>query len=551
MADQVSVAIRLQGAQKFVADSTRAALALHGIGDAADDASKKARVMGGAFSSAASMGERALGALGGAAKYASIGVGALGAAGVVMGLKFNAQVESARLRFGLFTNDVEGLTKAVQAIDVKSQFNFGDLSDAAALFGNNGIQNIPKTLQAAANAAAASGKGTEGFKSIAIALSQIAAKGRLSQEEINQLNEAGAPGAQRIIAEHFHLTAKQLQNLGGQSLDAKEALKALTDEWTSGKMASAAEAQTKTLGGQWALLTGNLQKLSGAATAGLASGLEHGVLPAANRAVEAITNIFGEKGLSNEQKLQRARAVIRRELGPVWQDIKHDIDEADIPGKLGDAVAAATPRILDAMGDIAPKAAKAFVEGWMHSGPEAQVITALFLGNALRKSDFGKAVFSSGKGGKAGETVSKVLGSRGATPKNPLWVAVVNGEGVPGGKKGVPAAIKDTVKTAGPLALRVGGPVAAAVGTDIGAYYAFRHFAPDAWRHNYNSRGGGDSVARQAERQIPAPGFGGGTPGALNINNTLTIDGKAFAGVTAQYTQLETGRLAATRVASH
>jgi hypothetical protein len=114
-----------------------------------------------------------------------------------MGLKFNAQVESARLRFGLFTNDVDGLTKSVQAIDMKSAFNFGDLSDAAALFGNNGVQNIPKTLQAAANAAAASGKGTEGFKSIAIALSQIAAKGRLSQEEINQLNEAGAPGAQR------------------------------------------------------------------------------------------------------------------------------------------------------------------------------------------------------------------------------------------------------------------------------------------------------------------------------------------------------------------
>jgi tape measure domain-containing protein len=419
--------------------------------------------MGGAFSSAANVGGRAFGALAGQAKYLTVGLGAAGAAGVLMGLKFNAQVESARLRFGLFTNDVDGLTKSVQAIDMKSAFNFGDLSDAAALFGNNGVQDIPKTLQAAANAAAASGKGTEGFKSIAIALSQIAAKGRLSQEEINQLNEAGAPGAQAIIAKHFNLTAKQLQNLGGQGLDAKEAIQALTDEWTSGKMAKAAEAQTRTLGGQWMLLTGNMQKLAGAATAGLASGLEHGVLPAANRAVEQITAIFGDKGLTNEQKLARARTVIRRQLGPVWEDIKHDIDEADIPGKLGDAVAAATPKILDAMGEIAPKAAKAFVDGWLHSGPEAQLITALFFGNKLRKSDFGKALFSGGTGGGKGGAVSTLLGTRGATPKNPVWVAVASGKGLGDSVKDIAKKTAVPASVAARVAASVGG------GEELGA----------------------------------------------------------------------------------
>jgi tape measure domain-containing protein len=551
--DEVSVAIRLRNAQKFAADSARSALALHGIGDAADDASRSARAMGGAFSSAANVGGRAFGALASQAKFLGIGLGAVGAAGVAMGLKFNAQVESARLRFGLFTNDVEGLTKAVQAIDLKSQFNFGDLSDAAALFGNNGVQNIPKVLQGAANAAAASGKGTEGFKSIAIALSQIAAKGRLSQEEINQLNEAGAPGAQRIIAEHFKLTAKELQNLGGQGLDAQEAIKALTDEWTSGKMAKAAEEQTKTLGGQWALLTGNIQKLTGAATAGLASELEHGVLPAANRAVEAITEIFGREGLTNEQKLAQAREVIRRELGPVWQGIKQDIDQADIPGKLGDAVAAATPRILDAMGDIAPKAAKAFVDGWLHSGPEAQLITALFLGNKLRKSDFGQALFS--KGGKAGQVASSVLGARGATPKNPLWVAVVNGDTVPG--KGVPTAVKDAAKTAtGAVAARaaVAARFAGAAGAGdlalsaapLAGILALAKYGAD---HNFNyaTKGPGSNAAGYIPGGGAAPGFGGGTPGALNIN--LNVDGKTVSRVTATSDQIEQGRLAAAQAA--
>jgi tape measure domain-containing protein len=283
------------------------------VGAAAETAGAKAQMMGAKFTKASDKATVSLGKLVGAIGIVqgAQGLGRLAAAGVKWGLSFNAQVESARLRFGLFTDDVQGLTKAVQQIDMKSAFNFGDLSDAAALLGNSGVRDIPGVLQAAANAAAASGRGTQALNSITIALSQIASKGRVSQEEINQLNEAGAPGAQRIIAQHFHLTAKELMNLGNQGLDAKEAIKALTAEWTSGKMAKAAEQQTHTLGGQWMLLTGNMQKAAGAATLGLAHGLEKNVLPAANRAAEQITKIFGNEGLSNEEKLRRARAVIK------------------------------------------------------------------------------------------------------------------------------------------------------------------------------------------------------------------------------------------------
>jgi hypothetical protein len=100
-------------------------------------------------------------------------------------------------------------------------------------------------------------------------------------------------------------------------------------------MAKAAKDQTATLGGQWMLLTGNMQKAAGAATAGLAKDLEKNVLPAANRASQEIGKIFGKEGLSNEEKLRQARAVIRRELGPVADDLKEKLDEADIPEHLG------------------------------------------------------------------------------------------------------------------------------------------------------------------------------------------------------------------------
>jgi tape measure domain-containing protein len=552
MADDVSISIRLRNAAKFVKDSAQAAKSVRDIGSATTGAAGAAARMGGAVQAAAHGMNGALGAAASQAHILALGVGAAAAAGVKMGLSFNAQIESARLRFGLFTDDVDGLTKAVQRIDMTSAFNLADLSDAAALLGNSGVEDIPNVLQAAANAAAASGRGAPALNSIAIALSQIASKGRLSQEEINQLNEAGAPGAQRIIAEHFHLTANELQNLGGQGLDAREAIEALTAEWTSGRMAQAAEAQTRTLGGQWDLLTGNIQKLSGAATESLAAGLREKALPAVNDAVQHITEIFGREGLSNEQKIAEARAVIIRELGPIWHELAQEIDHADIPGKLGQAVAAATPRMLNAMADIAPQAAKAFVDGWLASGPEAQVITALFLGNKLRKSDFGKALFTAGSGsGKS--SAATLFAGRGATPTNPVWVRIV------GGKGGVLDTAEDLGKKTGAAA--IGGRAAWAVAR-MGGLAEFGSVAAGAVplagilglakygsSHNFDfaSRAGGGSVRQQASRQLPAPGFGGGPPGALNIN--LNVDGKTVSRVTATTDQIEQGRLAAARAA--
>jgi len=546
MAEEVAIAIRLRNAQKFVSDANKAARSITNIKDQTGAAGRAARAMGGAYASATNTMSRGFGAAASQAKYLAVGLGAVGVAGAKMGLSFNAQIESARLRFGLFTDDVDGLTKAVQKIDMTSAFNLADLSDAAALFGNSGITDIPKVLQASANAAAASGKGVEGLKSIAIALSQISSKGRLSQEEINQLNEAGAPGAQRIIAEHFQLTAKELQNLGGQGLDAKEAIAALTAEWTSGKMARAAEAQTKTLGGQWNLLTGNVQKLSGAATESLAAGLRDTALPAVNKAVNEITRIFGQEGLSNEAKLRQARNVIVRELGPVWSDISDEISEAHIPDKLGAAVKAATPMVLDAMADIAPKAAKAFIDGWLASGPEAQVITALFLGNKLRKSDFGKAL-SGGKGAK-GAAGSLFGGARGATPKNPVWVAVVNDAPGSGGKgKGIKETIKDVAKIGGPAALAArAAPIAGAAGAvaGLGGVLVAQYKLAQATRGNdFPSRAGGASVRDQAAGTISAPGFG--NTGITRVEIPVSIDGQRVARATAVYDQVEAGRAAA------
>lgn len=393
------------------------------------------------------------------------------AAGVKWGLSFNAQVESARQRFKLFTDDVSGLTAAVQGIDRTSQFNFGDLSDVAAQLGNAGVaaDKIPQVLQGIANAAAASGKGTQGLQSIGLAISQIASKGRLAGDEIEQLNEAGAPGATKTIAQAFNLTAKQLNNLAGNGIDATKAIQVLTNEWTSGRMANAAKAQLTTLGGQWQLFTGNAQKLAGAATAGLAMGLEKNVLPAANRAVDQITKIFGEEGLTNEEKLRRARTVIETQLGPIWDDVKHQIDEANIPEHFGEAVGAALPKLAQAAAEAAPGAAKAFIDGWLHSGPWVQFLSVAYLAKKL--GAFGAVGNLLGKGAGGGMSVG---GKAGVVP---VYVTNWGGKdapGIPGGasEKGATSWLKRAAKfaTSGEAAAGViGGPELAGAGAGLGA----------------------------------------------------------------------------------
>lgn len=464
MADDVDIRIRLR-------DAAQAAQGVHQVRDEIDELRPAARraaqgvqQLGSAVSHAASVGARGMSLLAYHSRYAGVAVAGAGVAAVKMGLTYNAQVESARERFRLFTNDVNGLSAAVSKIDMSSAFNFADLSDAAALLGNSGVQaqRIPQILQGIANAAAASGKGTAGLQQMALAISQIASKGRLQGDELLQLTEAGAPGVQRTIQQQFGLTAKQLGNIGAQGLSANEAIGALTKTWTSGKMAQAASRQIHTLGGQWDYFTGALQKTAGAATEGLANGLEHNVLPAASRAADKITQIFGDKGLTDTEKLRRARKVIERELGPVWDGIKRDIDQADIPGHLGDAVGAAIPKMAAGAAHAAPHVASAFVSAWLNSGPWAQLLSALYLG---KKFGAGSLV-TKGLGSAIGKAASSELAAKGSTPANPMWVAVVNGTpGAPGlpGKGDSPL---DKIRKAG----RYAGPLA--VGA---AYWEFVH----------------------------------------------------------------------------
>jgi tape measure domain-containing protein len=511
MADDVSIRVRLTDAARAEADAKRVAAGVKGIGSAAELAGRQATRGMGAYTRAVEGSARGIGGLVRQSRYGIAGLGALGLAGVKWGLSYNAQVESARQRFKLFTDDVDGLTKSLQGIDASSQFDFGNLSDAAAMLGNQGVKDIPNVLQGIANAAAASGGGTDALLSIARAMGQIQGKGKLSMEEVGQLNDALAPGVYDAINKRLGVTKDQLNNLGNEGIDAKDAIGALTDEWTSGKMAKAASDNLKTIGGQWQLLTGNLQKDAGALTSGLTKALERDVLPAANRAAQAINKIVNNNDLSDEEKWRQIRRTIVRELGPFADDIKDWIDRADIPEHLGEVIGSAGSAMAAGAAKAAPHAVKAFVDTWMASPMWVKLMSVLYVGAKVKAA---RGV--GGGGGLAGSLLGK-----GSSPANPMWVAVVNGKvpGVPTVPGGPTKAEEQKAESLGSKVIKVGKTAAgaggalaapevaagaaglAALGGLVAALVASRpgpHATP-GWAHGFGTGNPGSTGARQPD----------------------------------------------------
>lgn len=93
-------------------------------------------------------------------------------------------------------------------------------------------ENIIDDMKTIGDAAAATGKGTQGLEQIVLALSQIKTKGRLSTEELNQLAEAGI-SAKRYIAEGLGYgtgdegIAKMTKDLENGAIASDRALQAL------------------------------------------------------------------------------------------------------------------------------------------------------------------------------------------------------------------------------------------------------------------------------------------------------------------------------------
>lgn len=173
-------------------------------------------------------------------------------------LVMNGAAEDMASAYEIAGVKAEELLGWIQEVAINSPFTQEGVALAfrqAMAYGFS-AEEAKRLTQALIDFAAASGAPESAMQSIALALGQIEAKGKLSGQEILQLVNNGLPVLQ-ILADHFGVTTAEIQKMVEKGLvPADEAIRAIT-EYIEGNFAGAAERQATT----WAGLMGTFEDL--------------------------------------------------------------------------------------------------------------------------------------------------------------------------------------------------------------------------------------------------------------------------------------------------
>lgn len=453
-----------------------------------------------AFTAAGAKQRQTLGQIGNVASNAARNLSLVTAAGAAYaareGLRYNAALESNRIALEQLTGSASkanDLLRDLEKTAKRTPFEFRDITGAARKFLAFGfsIGETKKALDATGDAVAALGGSPELIDRIVTSLGQIQAKGKVQGDEILQLAEAGI-NARKILQRELGLSADELSSRMQRGLlDAKTALPALI-EGMNRQFDGAQERQARSFDGQISTLKDSTRQLLGAMTEGLFREMTEW-LPAVNRTAEKISEVWKRDDLSPAQAFRRSRGIVSKELGPLFDEIEAAVKQADLPGMFGDAVSAATPKIAEAAGRGALLAAKTFGEAFIKADPIGKAVLGGYLAKKMGAFDLVGQMMK-GKGGKGGMLGG--LASKGGSPANPLWVAVVNGGapgGVPGGggKGGKIPPVPPWVKGAGKVALPAAG---------IGAFITAMSIGSEGRRRDHL----GVTVLEQIEKRAPS-----------------------------------------------
>lgn len=148
---------------------------------------------------------------------------------------FMAQIEKFAIETPFETNDLIGISQRMLAMNWNSETLISDLNSIG-------------------NAAAATGKGSEGIQRMTLALSQMQAKGKVSAEEMMQLTEAGVNGWD-YLAKNMEVSVAEVQQMTEKNLiPVDRAIRAIIDgmdefdgmmEKTANKTVSGLKSQIK------------------------------------------------------------------------------------------------------------------------------------------------------------------------------------------------------------------------------------------------------------------------------------------------------------------
>lgn len=275
-------------------------------------ASGLTRTIGGTVSIAAGVGRRAAAAFGGALRAGTVAFGLLTAAGVSFGLKTVASLESSQIAFETFigsAKEAAKFTKQLQKVAASTPFEFTDLTALAQrlLAAGFAVRDVVPTITAIGDAVAGLGGSPELLGQVSNAIAQIQVKGKLSNEELLQLSEAGVP-AVRILADAFGYSTEKLQKLASEGkITAADAIPKLVEGIEKGTKSvrgfgGLMEKQSATLSG----LFSTLKDTVGQALANLITPY----LPQIKQGLTAVIGLVGTAGAAAAKKLSENKAEV-------------------------------------------------------------------------------------------------------------------------------------------------------------------------------------------------------------------------------------------------
>jgi tape measure domain-containing protein len=259
-----------------------------------------------AFNTVQSSAQAALSAVKTASLAAAGALATLSGVVLKVGVDYNAMKEQSAIAWETILGSAEEAKKTLQELQTmgaKTPFEFEGLDRAAKLLNMAGFEGekLFSTLTAVGDAVSAVGGGQEELEGVSMAIFQMASKGKISAEEINQLAERGIP-AWQMMADSMGKTVPELMKMSEQGkLFAKDVLPELIDGMAN-KFGGAMDKQSTTFNGLMSTLKDNAKILAGVLTQDLFERLK-GYLPPIINLMERFTTSFqtdGMKGVMNE-----------------------------------------------------------------------------------------------------------------------------------------------------------------------------------------------------------------------------------------------------------
>lgn len=262
----IDVLLRLLNNRRFVSGMYAAGRSVRQFGNEASMAGKHAGFLDEALGTAAGT----MGLLGTATTLLTEAIAGITVGVIGLGVQFNATMEGNALAFSHFAGSIElgkKLTQDLFKIARDTPFSFEDITKAARRFLAFGF-NVNETtteLHLLGDAIAYTGGSTDEILRLTKALGDIRGKGRLMQQELNQLTNVGINWREVLKEGGLTITDKMAKNIGRAGVSSQEFFKA----WDAGAKklyGGGAKEYLNTFNGQWQRLMDNIKFGSGTLT---------------------------------------------------------------------------------------------------------------------------------------------------------------------------------------------------------------------------------------------------------------------------------------------